>query len=216
MSNRLKLIREKATRPRRTVPILTDGEVREQIEAVEHELDRLDAEKANSGRRLNTKTAVSPQAVELTAELDRLFAAAAESTLYLVLEGMQHSVYLALVAQHPPRNGEDGKVLPVDAALGVNGDTFGVPLVRACIVGYRETEDGETLPIDQETVDWLLGTTATGTDAVTGERVTVVSPGFATNRQMETLLEVAFALNRKDDAAPLRRRRSPTATSADE
>ena len=54
MSNRLKLIREKATRPRRTVPIVTDGEVREQIEAVEHELDRLEAASA-SGKRLNSK-----------------------------------------------------------------------------------------------------------------------------------------------------------------
>ena len=200
MSNRLKLIREKATRPRRTVPIVTDGEVREQIEAVEHELDRLEAASAN-GKRLNSKSAASPQAVKLTAELDQLYASRDESTIWLVLEAMQRPVYLALVAQHPPRTGEDGKVLPADV-LGINSDTFGLPLIRASIVGHREGEDGDVQPIDRETVDWLLGTD----DA----------PGFATDKQIETLFGTAFLLNRGDDAAPLRRRRSPTETSADE
>ena len=196
MSNRLKLIRERANRRQRVVPIITDGRVLERIEAVEQELDRLDAEPP-SDQRLGSK---SPRH-KLSTELDRLWETAAETTLWLALEGMQRSVYLALVRQHPPRTGEDGKILPADA-LGVNGDTFGVPLIRACIAGYRDTEDGETLPIDQETVDWLLGTD----DA----------PGFATDKQIETLFGTAFLLNRGDDAAPLRRRHSPTRLSADE
>ena len=193
MSNKLKLVREKATRPRRTVPILTDGEVLEKIEALEHEIGRLDAQRVD-----DTRLASKPPAAKATEELQRLYESAEDSTLYFVLEGLQNSVYLALVAQHPPRT-VDGKPIPADAVTGVNSDTFGLALVRACLVGYRETEDSETLPVDPDDRDWLLGT---------GDE-----PGFATNWQLEVMLEVAWALNRKGDAAPLRRRPSPTGTS---
>lgn len=198
MSNRLKLLRERATRPRRTVPVLLDGEVREQIEAVEDALDRLDAAEQGQ-KRLNTRTNAAERA-KLLAELEHLHESAIESTLFLVVEGLPGSAYEALTAQHPPRSDGEGKRLLSDLG-GVNATTFRRPVIRACVVGHRERPetDAPVLPVDDETLDWLLGTDE--------------APGFATDRQIQLMAEAAIGVNRGDDAVPLPRRRSTTTPS---
>lgn len=197
MSNRLKLLREKATRPRRTVALLLDGEVRGQIEAVEDELDRLDD---NPDGLLNSRT--GKRRKELEMELASLRAQAEQATLYVVVEGLQRSNYRALLAQHPPRKDEDGKIVRADV-LGANSDTFQVPLARACIVGYQDSPDAAAPvePIDAETVDWLLGTEDT--------------EPFLTDRQIEVLASAALTVCRGDEAVPLPRTRSANQPSAD-
>lgn len=193
MSNRLKLLREKATRPRRTVPVLLDGEVREQIEAVEDELDRLDSAPASNDRRLSTKTN-DAEREQLVADLDALYESAEQSTLYVVLEAMQRTPYRALIAAHPARLDAEGKPLPADR-FGWNSETLAEPLVRACIVGYRERPevDAEVLPMPAEDVDKLMA--------------------FVTERQLDALAAAALRLCAGDDAVPLRRKRSATPTS---
>lgn len=215
MSNRLKLLRDQAVRPRRTVPVLLDGVVREQIEAVEDELDRLDVAPAVKDRRMSTKSE-SVQRDKLVAELDGLYESAAKSTLYVVLEAMQRTPYRALVAQHPPRI-VDGKTHPSDL-IGANTDTLPVPLIRACIIGHKATDDAadtEVLPLPQShdtevSIDWLLGHISL-TDPDSGE-FEVTDP-FLSDRQIEKLWQAAFAVNRGDDAVPLRRKRSGTTAS---
>lgn len=200
MSNRLKLLREKAVRPRKTVAVQTDGEVREQIEAVEDALDGL----GDSGdRRLSSKS----RRAELEEELARLRTSAEETTVILVLEAMHRTAFRALLGQHPART-EDGKVVPADAYLRANMETLALPLVRACIVGYKESDDASApvLPLDDPGfLDWLLGYTDGDTEV----------PPFATERQVDQLGTAALMLCAGDDAVPLPRRRSPTTTSAD-
>lgn len=202
---RLARIRAAATRPRRVVPILTDGEVRGQIEAVEDALDELDqaAAPAVDDRRLSTRPAEDKARAELLAELDSLRAQAADSTLLVVVEGMPRKAYRALLAEHPPRLGEDGKPVRADIG-GANVETLAEPLTRASIVGYQESDDAgaAVLPMDDEFLDWLLD--------------------FATDRQLDLLSGAALLCNgldgAGDDALPLPRRRtpSPTTTSAAE
>ncbi len=218
MSNRLKLLRERATRPRQTVPILLDGAIREQIEAVEDELDRLDEAEKTADRRLSTRSN-SARRKELVADLDRLRAEAEESTLFLVLEGLQRTAFRALRAQHPPRI-EDGKVLLQDRIVGANAETLAAPLVRACAIGYREKPEADSPVLDfppdgtpgEVTLGWLFGHNM---PAVGDEPARVVEP-WCTERQIDQASGVAIMLCAGDDAVPLPRRRSATEMSAGE
>lgn len=212
MSNRLKTLRERATRPRRTVPVLLDGEVRGQIEAVEDELDRL-VPTDKDDRRLASRDPHRKRRAELEADLESLRRQAEDSTLYVVLEGMQRTPYRALVNQHPPRKDEDGRPLRTDI-LGVNYDTVQIPLVRACMRGYQETPaaGAPVLDMDRDTLNWLLGHTI---PAGENEPAVEVEP-FLTDRQIEVLFMAALAVCRGDEAVPLPRTRSATPTPAAE
>lgn len=212
----LKRLRARAVRPRRTVPILLDGEVREQIEAVEDELDRLDEAPKSIDRRMSTKPDTARRA-ELVADLDRLRVDAEESTLYLVLEGLQRTAFRALLAQHPPRLGDDGKALPQDRLLGANLETLGPVLVRACAIGYRERAEADSPVLkfppdgtdDAVTLGWLFGHNV---PAVGDQPPAVVEP-WCTERQVDQAASAAIMLCAGDDAIPPQRRRSETQTS---
>jgi hypothetical protein len=197
------------------VPILLDGTVREQIEAVEDELDRLDdePEPADNDLRLGSKPKPNTRRKELDADLAQLRATAEESTLYVVLEGMQRTAFRALLAQHPPRKDADGKMNPHDRLIGANMDTIAAPLVRACTVGYRERPEADAPVLDfppdgtpdQVTAGWLFGRNVL--DLTTGEVLEEVPP-FCTEKQIDMAAGVAIALCVGDDAVPLPRRRS--------
>jgi hypothetical protein len=177
------------------VPVVLDGDVRAQIEAVEDELDRLVPD-PETDRRLATRTKPpAARVAELEAEATRLREAAAGTTLYVVLEGMAGTPYRALLAAHPPRKDTEGKTLPSDLT-GVNEETVRAPLVRSCVIGHRVSPDADSpvLPLEDEYVQWL-------TD-------------WATDRQMDNLVAASWAVCRGDDAVPLSRRRSQTRTSA--
>jgi hypothetical protein len=206
---RLMRMRKAATRPRRTVAVHLDGEVREQIEAVEVELDRLDA--PTDDQRQNSRSTAAKRR-DLEGELERLHEAATDMTLFAVLEGMHRTAFRALLGAHPPRKGDDGQVVPSDRFIGANMETLALPLARACLVGYKERPDADApvLPIDDETVNWLLGFTEMVHDETTGDTRPVEHPPFATERQIDSLAAAALRLCAGDDAVPLSRRRSPT------
>lgn len=220
MSNRLKL-RATAERRSETVDIQLDGQVRKQIEAVEDALDHIDRASASNDRRLGSK-GDDAERDQLVAELDALYESAEQSTFYVTLQALQRTPYRALVDAYPPRRGEDGKVLQADL-FGANMEAFQIPLIRACMVGYKDSgdvADTDVKPFPPDLVDgkpntedvtvgWLLGLTYK--DPNTGEDVTVEP--FLTDRQVEKLFNVAIVLNRGDDAVPLRRRRSATPMS---
>lgn len=195
---RLEELRNRATRPRRTVPIVCNGDLAEQIANVQDELLALDRAAAGAtGRRLASRSSAA-KAAELDAQLDALYDEARDDTLLIVVEGVPGTVWKAFVAAHPPKPGDDGKPRP-----GYDGwidrETAEDLLIRACAIGMRSTPDGPIQVLPDETLDWLLGD---GVDA-----------GFATIEQRESLFIAAFAVCRGNDAVPLRLRRSTTPTS---
>lgn len=142
----LAAIRDRATRPRRTVPVVLDGTIRGRIEDLQARM-----ETTSAPGRLSTRTGPDPK---LQAELDALYDEADASTLRVVVEGLPGTDYRALLGAHPARKDADGKVVPEDR-LGANSDTLPPVLVRACIIGQEV--DGKVEPLDAEFVDWLIG-----------------------------------------------------------
>lgn len=181
--------REKATRPRRTVPIVLDGTARGRIEELEDALDAAESDPAPGFRMLGQRPPAN-RAAELRAELAAARTAAGEATLTVVVEGLTSTVWRALLAAHPMRRGADGKLTHPEDAWGANEETVRVPMVRGSIVEIDGAKP------DLETVDWLLD--------------------FVTDRQMDNLVGACMAVNRGDDAVPLPRPRSTTPTSGDE
>lgn len=200
MSNRLKRALAAKTRPQRTVAVVLHGEIREQIEAVEDELDRLDdASPQTNDRRLSTKGNAARKR-ELEADLERLHEAAAEATVYLVLEALSDTAWLTLKSQHKPKTPEGEKPKASDAyavSMAYNVDTIRRPLIKACVVGERERPEANApiTPVAPAELDELLD--------------------FVNTRQMMDLANAAYVLCERDDAAPLSRRRSQTPTSDD-
>lgn len=185
--------RAKATRPRRTVPVVLDGELRERIERVEAELGAALEAPATGDRRLTSRSRkVDTTAAQAT--LDALRTDAAGRTLHVVLEALPRRPYRHLVDQHPPRKDPDGKTHP-DDGLGLNYETFPPALAKACIIGHKPDPDGDAVePLDPEYVAWLVD-------------------DFATDRQVQNLSSAAFDANRGNDAVPLPQLRSMTQTA---
>lgn len=192
--DQLKTLQARASRPRRTVPVVCDGDLAQRIDVLQSEIDALTNPPEQADKRLATKAkAANPRIAEATAELDALYEAAEASTLYVVLEGLQGTVFRSLVAQHKvPKDDPERTPWGPDA---VDRLTMEEPLMRACIIGHRDSlEAGEIHPLDAGTVDWLLD--------------------FAQLAQRETLFLAAWFVCRGDDAVPLRPARSQTPSSA--
>jgi hypothetical protein len=182
-----------ATRPRRTVPIVLDGELRQRVEELVFELDQLQPAGDETpepdvrlASRAKTKAKPNPRVAELQAELDALSVEVESKTMHVVVEGQPGTPFVAFRAAHPPREGNRA-----DSAWAINVESSQEPLLRLTIVGHR---DGETIhPVD---VDWLLN--------------------WATEWQLSVLQIAALSVCRGDDAVPLPRRRSTTETSVGE
>lgn len=203
-------IMDRATRPRRTVPIVTNGSLRQRIEAVEAELDAFEVDEVDEDaaaepedRRLGSRPKPKPKAkadVEAGAvrlRLAALYEEAKASTLQVVVEGMDGTAFRALSALHPPRRDDAGKVIPEDN-FGVNEETFRAPLVLSCVVGEDVSQAGDPIiePLDEARVQRLIA--------------------WVTDRQLDKLVSAALAVCRGDDAVPLPRPLSTTPTSAAE
>lgn len=184
----------RATRPRRTVPIVCGGELAEQIQGVQDDIAALD--RSPGGGRLASKSNAAKIA-ELDKLLDSLYEQAADDTLLVVVEGLQGTPFEALKAAHPPRLDDEGKPREGwDRIHGCNPVTMREPMIRAAVVGIRAEPDDPVEPVPDGMLDWLLG--------------------FATIEQAESLFLAAWNCSRGDDAVPLRHRRSTTQTSVDE
>jgi hypothetical protein len=194
-SDRLAGIKDSATRPRRTVPVILNGDLRERIAELVTELAQLeDDARSQSDRRLSSRSVGSARAEEIHGRLDELYARAEEDTLYVVLEGMDGTLWRALIAEHMAPRDDKGNATGGWGPLGVIRETLEEPLIRACVVGHREHLEHETVePISPDTLDWLIG--------------------WATAEQRETLFLAGWMASRADDAIPLRPTRSTTLPS---
>jgi len=179
-------------RPRRTVPILLDGELREQIEAIQTELVLLESRQqaaeqaAAEGRPVRRINSVDAERIRtLREDLAELIAKAEEKTMYVVVEGLNGTDWLHLVKEHPPVPNHEGKIVHI-----YNVDTIKAPLAKACIIGHREKNevDSPILPLDEDTVDWLLS--------------------FISAHQLDMLADAAYQCCQRDDAVPLDRARA--------
>lgn len=188
--DQIKKLMARATRPRRTVPIVLDGELRERIEAAQAELDEAQPQETGDDRRLNTRRKQVDTSA-LTARLDALFEEANESTLLLVVEGLPGHLWDALREQYPARKDSDGKLI---GPYVFDGKPMKPALVRAALIGSRASLDAEAVTaLPDGFIDWLLD--------------------FASQGQMELLFQAALGVTAGTDAVPLRRALSTALTS---
>lgn len=207
---RLAELQARASRPRRTVPVVCNGELAQRIDALQADLAAADTQAAGD-RRLGSR-GVASQAAEMEAQLDDLYQQAEDDTLLLVVEGLEGTTWRALLAAHPPKPAVEGEAKPPGWAGAVDAlcdrESMEEPLIRLATIGMRATVDAKELdPLPDGTLDWLLG--------FPGDDQREPVPGFASVEQRETLFLAAWNCSRGDDAVPLRRRRSTTTTSDD-
>lgn len=127
MADIASLIRE-ARLPERTVRICLRSDLVGQYEALTRELAQAKAER---------KKADSLSDVNLTPITDQLTALEEDmqmATVDFVIRALPRPRFRALIAEHPPRKGDDGNVLPADVISGVNTVSYFEALVRACVV----------------------------------------------------------------------------------
>lgn len=106
------------------------------------------------------------------------------------------SEWRRLTAAHPPRKGEDGKVIPEDA-MGVNSETFFEPLIRAMVVEPQLSDD-----------EWII---LLGGTLPTGEEV----DGRLTDGQLDQLWQAAWNVNRGKADVPFSRAASRMMTDSE-
>ena len=189
---RLAQLQARATRPRRTVPVVCNGDLAQRIDALQDDLAAL--ERPALDRRLGSKS-YDAQAAQLEAEIDALYVQAEADTVLVVVEGMDGTAWRALIGQYPPLKPAEGEEKPTGFDSVCDRVAMEEPLIRACVVGHRADPDADVDPLPADTLDWLLS--------------------FATVEQRESLFVASWAVCRGDDAVPLRRRRSTTQVSAD-
>lgn len=97
---------------------------------------------APRGRMSDTRSKkdIETELEQVRARMDEARARMAAGAVRITLTGLTRMQYRAMCAQHAPRDGEK-----LDKELGVNVDTFGDELIRACITATTMT-DGEKVP----------------------------------------------------------------------
>lgn len=109
--------------PRTTTVTIYQGDYLDRIRLLERKAEAA-REAAGDVRTLDEV----PEYLRLAEEHDALVAEAEESAVHAVVRALRRSEWKALVADHPPREGNKS-----DAAVGVNEDTFRDALVAASV-----------------------------------------------------------------------------------
>lgn len=127
-----------AKRAQDTMTIYTPGPLRADWKRVKEEFDRIKAS-ATPTQMLNP----DPRLKRLANELARLEEAMGEDAIVITVQALRRQrtpatpkdekTWNELRAEHPPRKGKDGKILPEDSLL-VNIDTLPEALIRASVV----------------------------------------------------------------------------------
>lgn len=152
--------------PERTVPLCLRGDL-----AAEHE--ELCARLAEEQQKNLGSLAGNPGARALAEDITALEALMAEATIGFRLRALPRREWAELVAKHPPRRDDGGRVLDADR-VGVNADDFMTAILHRCVVEPILTEE-----------DW---------DALVNEGLT--------DAQYEQLTDAVWALNRRDVDVP--------------
>lgn len=157
--------------PERTVPICLRGDLVAAHEQLERQL-------ADIARRPVDSLAGSG-AGEIADRIEALQDEMRAATVTFRLRALPKPRWRALLAEHPPRQDDDGKPVPEDAAVGVNLETFWDAIIRPCIVDPV---------IDDDTWSLMAG-----------------DDGRLTDRQMGQLADAAWAVNRGEVNVPFSR-----------
>lgn len=176
--------------PERTVPICLRGNLVAEHEELDRELghliDKGPAQKFGGDGRGELRQRIEALEAEMTA-----------STYPFRFRAMSQRAWLALVAEYPPRKGDDGEVHGDDVEIGVDMDVFPDALIRRCCIdpvlddkGWRE------LLGDSDKVRAQL--TADG-------RQDEIEEGKLTNNQLMRLFQAPWGINRRDVDVPFSR-----------
>jgi len=165
----LDLIRE-ARQPERTVELCLRGDLTASYEALQREL--VDA------RDRDSQSFAGGDAREVAARMDGLREQMQDATVVFRMRSMSRMRPLGLLAEHPPREGNDK-----DRALGYNQDTYYVAMIRETC--YAVERGGEELGADQlSNEDW-----SALFDALS-------------HKQFDQLFSAAWMLNNDDVSVP--------------
>lgn len=175
MSRATDLIHSDDTLPETDVPLCMKGSLQAAYEKAQRDLEEAETRPAR-GRRL----AEGDPTRVLRERLDDLAEQMQPYILAVRLRALERPAFRKLRAAHPPRQ-DDGKVMDVDLAVGVNIETFFDALLRASVLGAVDGEDVE--PISDSDVDMLLEKR--------------ISDG-----QWKTLADSAWSINRRDVDVP--------------
>jgi hypothetical protein len=169
----------------RTVPICLSGDLVAEFEAAERAL--VDAQ------RKNTNSLAGDGTGDILDRMSQLQEQMRDDTEIFRLRAMPKAKFRALVAAHPPRRTDDGQdVDERDKFIGVNTETFFDALIRASVVEpVLDDEDWRVLLGDDEDEQARI--------EAEGEPV---EDGKLTDKQFDTLSDVAWYLNRGDVNIP--------------
>lgn len=148
MADALELIRS-AKLPERVVPICLRGDL-----VAEHE--QIDARLSAAQRQPSQSLAGNPEVQQLARDIQALEALMAEHVVEFRLRALPRRQWAALVAKHPPRKDDGGRIVDSDAA-GVNVDEFMAEVLRRCIVDPVLGDDDWALLIDESLNDAQYG-----------------------------------------------------------
>lgn len=124
-------------------------------------------------------------AAELAEQIEALRRQMEDHSITFTLRAHARPAWKQLLAEHPPRKGDDGAPLDDDRYVGVNTETFFAALVRSSVVDPELDDD-----------DWRL---------LLDERLT--------DRQFDNLSNAAWNLNRRDVDIPFSRAASKIRSS---
>lgn len=128
-------MRQRARLPERSVDICLRGDLVAQHEQLEDDLRQ-----AQRGPDADDGIEGGP-ALRIAEKLRALEQEMREETYPFLVRALSKPKYRALKAQHPPRKGDDGDVVPEDVAFDVNIETWQEPLLRACLVDPALSDD---------------------------------------------------------------------------
>lgn len=184
MSRATDLIESGDTLPETDVPLCLKGSLQAAYEKAQRDLEQAEANADVArirGRRLaeeDPHRALRTRIAELAEEMQ-------PHILLLRLRALSRPKFRKLRTEHPPRQ-DDGKVMDVDQAVGVNIETFFDALVRRCVAGSVDVDAA-----GEETVEPL-----------TDEYVTMLLDERISDGQWKTLADSAWSINRRDVALP--------------
>ena len=186
-----------ASRPEKSVPVCLNGALVAEFEAAEQQLQ--EALRRPKGDSLDG----GGEARELAERIEQLRQRMRDGTAVFRLRAMGRKAWRRFIAEHPPRQDDDGVVDQRDRAIGVNVDTFFPALIRTSTVEPAELDDEDWLE--------LLGGVRKLDDG-TEEDV----DGVLTSRQFDELANAAWDLNRDTVDVPFSPAASRILTSAPE
>lgn len=175
-------------RPEKTVPICLRGDLVAEFEELDARLGALTTDRPSDPRLNSGPVAEGKRIAQAMLDLQEQMRA---STVTFRLRALKPSRWAELRAEHPPRQGEGGKVLDEDS-MGVNSSTFFTPLIRESVVfPVLDDADWQILLNDEEAP-------ADGEDEDAGAR------GLS-DQQIDLLGGAAWAVNRRGVDIPFSR-----------